>query len=316
MKHRSAFFIIALLLMIFLSISNSLPLATGSKKSLCPFTVVKVSWGDEEHEIDAAPGDTNIPLRVTFQNISNSTVSGLSQQLYLEYPFSNVSGGKIARSFCESSVSPGESATVQFLLNIDRQAASGEYVLKMAINYLEIASGVGKMLYILKSAEVDVPALVRGVRYMVIYSVNVYPNRASPGGKVTVSGNILNSGTLSALNTNITATSPILRQGSFAFVGQVDSNIPRPFSIPIQVPERQSKGQFLITITVTYVDELGIGHISFAETVLLVEEEGAPSPIPVKRPKTFLEMIVDILRRVWEALFGALSLVHVLREPK
>jgi hypothetical protein len=312
MKYR-VFFITILLIMSFLATPSLMSVTKCQTSS--PFTVVKVSWGDSQYEIDAAPGDKNIPLRITFQNIGNSTVSGLNQMLILNYPFSNVTGGKISRSYYEGSMPPGGSATVQFLLNIDEQAASGEYVLKMIINYLEIASGVSKTLYFLKSSEVNVPVLVSGIRYMVIYSVLVYPPRVSPGGKVTVSGNVLNTGSLSALNTNVTITSPILKKSSFAFIGQVDPNIPRPFSIQLQIPAQQRRGRLPITITVTYVDTLRIKHVSFAEATILVEEESAPPPV-VERPKTFQEIIVDILRRIWEVLFGSLSLTDIFKVTK
>ncbi|MEM3506611.1 MAG: hypothetical protein QW589_05720 [Candidatus Bathyarchaeia archaeon] len=306
MRFQAIFIII--LIMSFIATSSVISIV---KCHSSPFNVVKVSWGNSQYEIDAAPGDKNVPLRVTFQNISNTTISGLSQILFLTYPFSNVTGGKITRSFYEGDIPPGGSATVQFILNIDEQATSGEYILKMTINYLELASGVGKTLYFLKSSEVNVPILISGVRYMIIYSILVYPPRVSSGGKVTVSGNILNTGSLSALNTNVTIISPNLKQSSFVFIGQVDPNIPRPFSIQLQIPAQQRKGQVPITIIVTYVDTLGVKHVSFAKAAIFVEEESPPSPV-VERPKTFQEIISEILRRIWEVLFGSLSLVHIL----
>jgi len=302
MKHKALFIILLTITIGFLT-TQSLISRVESQNS--PFNVVRVFWGNSQYEINAAPGDKNIPLQVIFQNISNSTVSGLSQTLFLDYPFSNITGGKIAKSFYEGEISPGRSATVQFLLNIDEQAMSGEYTLKMLINYLEIASGVGKTLYFLKSAEVKVPVIVSEARYMIIYSILVSPFRASPGGKVTVSGNVLNTGTLSALNTNVTITSPALRQHSFVFIGQVDPNIPRPFSAQLQIPISQKKGQIPITIIVTYMDTLGVKHISFAKTTILIEEESIQPPI-IKRPKTFQEIIIDILGKIWGTFFGSL----------
>jgi len=274
------------------------------------FKVVNASWGNVGAEIDAAPGDVNIPLTVTVQNIGNSTVTGVSMKLVLQQPFTNMSGGRIANAFYEESISPGLTGTSRFVLSIDPNAIPGEYILRMVIDYLMVVTGVGKTLYIAMETEVQVPVLVTKTRYVVIYSVGVFPGEVTPAGNFTVSGTVVNAASASLYNTNVSVSSPAVVRGASIFIGQIDPNIPRPFSFPLQIRRELPNGSFPIKILVTYQDlSLGVTHVNSAATVIRVQQREVPTR-PTEPPKRSLaEMIVDILSRILRFFFGFSALV-------
>ncbi|MBO3754866.1 MAG: hypothetical protein FGF53_08355 [Candidatus Brockarchaeota archaeon] len=270
------------------------------------FKVVKAIWGEVDGEINAAPGDVNIPLIVTIQNIGNSTATGLSMKLLLQEPFKNMSGGRYAYAHYEGSISPGMTGASRFVLNINANATPGEYVLKMLIDYLLVVTGVGKTLYIAMGTEVDVPVLVTGTRYIAIYSIRVFPGEVQPAGNFTVSGTLVNTGPQSFYNVNVSISSPVLIRGTSTFIGQVDTNIPRPFSFLLQVRGGLPNGTFPVRILVTYQDlTLGVTHMSSAVTTVTVQQRGAPLKPPefVER-RGPVEMILEVLWRLFQFFFG------------
>jgi hypothetical protein len=274
--------------------------------------VVKASWGTTSSEIDAAPGDTHIPLTVTLQNIGNLTITGLSAKLLLQQPFTNISYGKVAKSFYEGSIQPGSIAIVNFILNIDENATIGEYALKMVIDYLAIVTGVGKTLYIANTCELDIPVFIAGTSYIAVYSVTTSPRIIPPGGNFTLSGTIVNTASTTFNNVNISIYSPVLvRRGSTAiFIGQVDPNIPRPFSFSLQVQRRLPNGTYPITIHITYYDpSLGVSHVNSVATNIHVQQIEVVKPTAPKEKKSFMDIIIDVLIRLLRFFFGFPALI-------
>src|SRR5208337_3508372 len=95
--------------------------------------VVKCLWGspNDTTSIYASPGDMDLPLYVSVQNIGNRTSTGLSETLFLQAPFTNLSGGRTIVTYYGADISPGGAAQTEFLLNIDGNASLGMHVLKM-----------------------------------------------------------------------------------------------------------------------------------------------------------------------------------------
>jgi len=287
-----------------------------------PINVISAVWVTSEAtyetgrmwtEIDAAPGDRNIRLRVTIQNLGNATISGITADLRLQYPFKNVTGGDINRAYYSGSLSPGANAAADFLLNIDLDCNPGEYKLDMVVNYLELASGVGKTLYFLKSIVVMVPLVVSSTRYMVIYNVIGSPLTTVPAGNITISGNLLNVGKISALNTNVTISSQALARPASIIVGQVDPNVPRPFSSGIQIRRDITPGTYLITVSVTYADGMATGHVS-QTSLRLVVRQPEPRPPPVAQKQSdILAILIQILRDLVSVLLGLAEMASILR---
>jgi len=288
-----------------------------------PINVISARWVTSDvtyetgrfwTEIDAAPGDSNIRLRVTIQNLGNATISGIGAELKLQYPFTNATGGNINRAYYTGSVSPGTSVDLEFFMNIDLRASSREYRLSMVVNYLELAVGVGKTLYFLKSVEVTVPVVVSSTRYMVVYGVILSPSTSVPAGNLTISGSLLNIGKISTYNTNVTVLSPILLRPASIIVGQVDPNVPRPFSTGLQLRRDITPGSYSITISVTHADIMMIGHVSQLEVRLTIRpSEPRPPPVVEKRGD-ILTLLIQILRDLLSIFFGVAQLPSNLKQ--
>jgi len=270
------------------------------------FRVVGTSWGSSNlnSSIYAAPGDMNIPLFVTVQNIGNRTATGLSETLVLQEPFTNVSGGRTVSAFYAQDISPGLTATTQFILNIARNASLGVHVLKMETKYLQIVSGVGATLYLNQQISVDLPVLITGTSYATIYSVNLYPSETTPGGNVTISGTIVDTATALLSNTNVSFSSPAFSRGTFIYVGEADPNIPRPFSVTVQVLRTIAEGTYPVEIAATYLDSLGITHItSFRTTLRVIQQVYTPAARSPERGP--IEVALNILREIFRFFFGS-----------
>ncbi len=287
-----------------------------------PINVVSAVWVTSEAtyetgrtwtEIDAAPGDRNIRLRVTIQNLSNATISGLTAELKLQYPFKDVTGGDISRAYYSGSISPGANAAADFLLNIDLGSNPGEYKLDMAVNYLELASGVGKTLYFLKSIVVTVPVVVSPTRYMVIYNVVASPSTTVPAGNITISGNLLNVGKISALNTNVTISSEALARSASIIVGQIDPNVPRPFSSGTQLRRDITPGTYPITVSVTYADSMATSHVSQISLRLVVRPPEPRPPQVAQKQSDILAILIQILRDLLSVLLGLAEMAPTLQ---
>lgn len=287
-----------------------------------PINIVAAKWVTSDvtyetgrfwTEIDAAPGDSNIRLRITIQNLGNATISGITTELKLQYPFTNATGGNLNRAYYTGSVSPGASADLEFFMNIDIRAAPREYRLNMVVNYLELAVGVGKTLYFLKSVEVTVPVVVSSTRYMAIYNFILGPSTTVPAGNVTISGNIVNNGKVSAYNTNVTLVSPILLRTTSIIIGQVDPNVPRPFSTSVQLRRDIAPGTYSITISVTYADIMMIGHVSQVDARLTVRAAEIRPPPTVEKRSDILSLLIQILRDLLSVFFGVAQLASALK---
>lgn len=274
------------------------PLAPSS------FKVVGVSWATPNATFNAAPGDTNVPLYVTVQNIGNRTATGLSLNLFLQQPFTNMSGGGSAFAFYGNSISPGLTASTKFLLNIARNASVGLHTLKMKIGYLQVVSGTGTTLYLKQETEVDLPLLITGTPYMAIYSVNVSPKEIIPGGNVTISGTVVDMTSSSMSNTNISVSSPAFMRGSFIYVGQSDANIPRPFSVAAQLRRDVTEGTVPIEISVSYLDSFNVNHVSSSTTsVRVIQRSFTPSVASISKGP--IDIAIDMLWGIFRLLFGS-----------
>jgi hypothetical protein len=175
----------------------------------------------------------------------------------------------------------------------------------MRVDYLTVASGVGSTLYIAREAEVEVPLLVAGTYYVTIYSVNILPKQVEPAGNITVSGNIVNTATSKTFyNTNVSISSSAFVKSAFIFIGQIDPNIPRPFSATFQIQRNLLNGTYPVKILATYQDTSNIIHVSSSVGSINVQQSHTP---PTMRPETRgpIEILVDFIRRIFQFFFGS-----------
>jgi hypothetical protein len=271
-------------------------------------------WGSSNANasMHASPGDMNLPLYVTVQNIGNRTVTGLSETLFLQGPFTNVSGGQSIMAFYGQDISPGWTATTNFVLNIDRNASLGMHVLKMQADYLQVVAGTGATLYLSQQMNMDIPVLVTGTSYSRIYSVSVYPSQTTPAGNVTISGTIVDLATALLANTNVSISSPAFNRGAFVYIGELDPNIPRPFSGTIQVMRTITPGTYPLEISATYQDSLNVIHTDpFKTTIEVIQPVNTPTPRRTER-NPLQELIAD-LWQIFRFFFGSLGFT-ILRD--
>jgi len=106
--------------------------------------------------------------------------------------------------------------------------------------------------------------LVRGWIDLQAYEITVDPNPALPGSEITISGNLLNRGVISAMYANVSAVpdQPLVA-GSIkpTYVGQIDPNAPAPFSLTAIVDPNTAAGSYSLTIQVFYRDDLQADHL-------------------------------------------------------
>jgi hypothetical protein len=137
---------------------------------------------------------------------------------------------------------------------------------------------------------------------------------------VTISGNILNSGNLAVYDANVTVQSPAMDPTvpASVFVGEVDPNIPRPFSLLVVFKGNLTTGSYPLTIIVLAVDNDRPGQV-FSSTqqtsVQIVPAQQTPS-----QPSTgqsggggIIGIIIGILRYLWNTFFGSSSPTGTIR---
>jgi len=118
--------------------------------------------------------------------------------------------------------------------------------------------------------------LVRGWIQMGAYEITVDPDPAIPGGEITISGNLLNRGVISAMYANVSLAPdrPLVRDSiTPTYVGQVDPNAPAPFTVTAVVDPDASPGEYELTIRVYYSDDLQANHILSVPVRLSVVSE-------------------------------------------
>lgn len=148
---------------------------------------------------------------------------------------------------------------------------------------------------------------------LVLYGVQFTPSISTPGGNATVSGNLLNRGNLAAYNANVTVVSDILVTSGVSsnFLGEVDPNIPRPFSLLVVFKSGVAPGNYTLVVKATAIDN---GRPASPYTAQ------ASSTITLRRPSVstnqrtgnagpggILGILIQILRYLEGAFFGSTS---------
>jgi uncharacterized membrane protein len=203
------------------------------------------------------------------------------------------------------SISLGQSVTIVLHIYAPTAAIGSTYLGSLTATYKQLGD---------VSSTQESHALsfsVYGWINLIVYSIQLTPSTTTPGGNATVSGNLLNSGNLAAYNTNVTVQSQALAptSSSSVFVGEVDPNIPRPFSLLIVFKSDLAPGNYSIMVRVSAVD-------TSRPTVPLITQKGtqiqirrATPQLPTQRQtgSGLVEAIYAILRDLYNALLGSLT---------
>jgi len=159
------------------------------------FEAVQTYWGSAENPMEVGPGDRTVTLNVVVRNKGLQTFSGLDAALYLNFPFSNITGGNIVNAYYPGSIPVYQTATLQFQLNIDADGPIGSYSLMMSIHYQ-----LG-----LLGTSVFVPVLLLGRAEL---KVSISPYSLSPGSTNPLMITVSNKGTGTASKVSVTLTFP------------------------------------------------------------------------------------------------------------
>lgn len=144
---------------------------------------------------------------------------------------------------------------------------------------------------------------------LILYGVTMTPTVTSPGGNVTISGNLLNAGNLAAFNANVTVQSNALAPGSASsvYIGEVDPNIPRPFSVFVGFKPGLPEGNYTLTVRVSAIDSSRPGSPFTGEQTSQIQIRK-----PVAGPQSqrqsqggIISILFEILRNLFNTFFGS-----------
>jgi len=200
------------------------------------------------------------------------------------------------------SIYYGQSVAITFDVYAPSSSAGSSYQGTITATYKQL----GDVSYTAESHTLGLS--VTGYINLVVYGIQVTPSQISPGGNTTISGNILNNGNLASYNANVTVYSDQLAPGQTpsVFLGEVDPNIPRPFSILVVFKPGIQVGNYTFNIQVSATDNnrpsvpiLGeaTGFVQVVRTTQTGQRgqtRGGP-----------LEAILAFLRSLFDAFFGS-----------
>jgi len=202
------------------------------------------------------------------------------------------------------SIVPGQSATVSFEIYAPTAAIGDSYGGSVTVTYREL----GDISYTEETHSVSFS--VHGWIDLALYGIQITSTAAIPGGNATVSGNLLNRGNIAAYNANVTVESEAIAQGTTAsvFLGEVDANIPRPFSLLVNFGKNLADGNYSIVVRVSAVDtNMPASPYNVQQASQLQIKKAATQPLSVPQPGTGGPMgtIFEILRVLYGLFFGS-----------
>ena len=200
-----------------------------------------------------------------------------------------------------------QSVTISLQVYAPISAIGSSYQGTITVNYREL----GDISYTTETHQVSFS--VRGWISLMLYGVQVTVTAAVPGGNATISGNLLNSGNLAAYNANVTVKSDALASTSVSslFLGEIDPNIPRPFSLLINFKKTLAEGNYSITIKVTAIDTNNpASPYSVQQTSRIQIKKPVVQPPSGPQPGAsgLTGTILEILRLLFGLFFGSQNL--------
>lgn len=202
------------------------------------------------------------------------------------------------------SIVPGQSVAAGFEIYAPTAAIGDSYEGSVTLTYREL----GDISYTEETHSVSFS--VHGWINLVLYSIQITSTAAVPGGNATISGNLLNKGNIAAYNANVTVESEAIAQGTTAsvFLGEVDANIPRPFSLLVNFRKNLADGNYSIVVRVSAVDtNMPASPYSVQQASQLQIKKAATQPPSGFQPGTGgpMETIFEILRVLYGLFFGS-----------
>jgi hypothetical protein len=202
------------------------------------------------------------------------------------------------------SIVPGQSVAVSFEIYAATGAIGDSYDGSVTLTYREL----GDISYTEETHSVTFS--VHGWINLKLYGIQIALTAAVPGGNATVSGNLLNSGNIAAYNATVTVESEAIAQGTTAsvFLGEVDTNIARPFSLVIHFGKNVSEGTYAIVVKVSAIDTERPSSPYINQQQSQIQLKNATVQTPIQRqPTGGTSEIFGILRYLLGLFFGLSS---------
>jgi uncharacterized membrane protein len=203
------------------------------------------------------------------------------------------------------SIVPGQSVAVSFEIYASTGAIGSSYDGSVTLTYREL----GDISYTVETHTVTFS--VHGWINLKLYGIQITLTAAVPGGNATVSGNLLNSGNIAAYNATVTVESEAIAQGTtaYVFLGEVDTNIARPFSLVIHFGKSLPAGTYAVVVKVSAIDteRPGSPYIDQQTSQIELKNATVQQPIRFQRTGGVTSEILGILRYLLGLFFGVSS---------
>lgn len=204
-----------------------------------------------------------------------------------------------------SSIGLGQSVTVTFRVYAPTATIGSSYQGSITVTYKQL----GDISYTQEIHAVSFS--VQGWINLVLYGIQVTPAATTPGGNATLSGNLLNSGNLAAFNANVTVESAVMVPSalSSAYIGEIDPNIPRPFSLLVVFKENVAPGNYTLLVKASAVDSSRPASPYMAQTTSKIQIRRA-APQSTNRGQQnggVVGILLEILRFLRDLFFGSVS---------
>jgi len=205
-----------------------------------------------------------------------------------------------------NSMQLGQSETISFQVYAPAAAIGITYQGTVTITY----QALGDISY---TQEVhDVSFSVYAYINLILYGIQVTPSITTPGGNATISGNLLNTGNLAAYDANASVISNIMVPSSLssAFLGEIDPNIPRPFSFLVVFLSNVSNGNYSLTVRASAIDNGRPGSPYVTQNSANIQIKRSTVNPNQRRgggPTGIIGVLFVILRYLEGAFFGSTS---------
>jgi len=201
------------------------------------------------------------------------------------------------------SIQYGQNVTPAFQVYVPSSAEGSSYLGTLTATYKQL----GDISY---TEEIhDLSLTATGYINLTVYGIELTPSVISPGGNTTVSGNVLNDGNLASYNANVTVESDILVPGpqNSVFLGEVDPNIPRPFSVLLVFKSGLAPGNYTFTIKVSATDNNYPNVQIIGQGNAQVQVIKAAQSIGPTRGESLgvIGLIMSFLRNLFNTFFGS-----------
>lgn len=204
-----------------------------------------------------------------------------------------------------SSMEMGQSVTLNYQVYAPTAIIGNAYQGSITVTYKQL----GDVAY---TQEVHaVTFSVQGWINLILYGLQGTPAITTPGGNTTLSGNLLNGGNLAAFNANVTVESDILVASalSSSFIGEIDPNIPRPFSLIVVFKANVAPGNYTLLVKASAIDQSRPASPYSAQTTAKIQIRRASAQPTNQRGGSggVIGILIQILRYLMDVFFGSAS---------